>query len=382
MAAGGRVLIHLLLQGEVDGTRGGRSSQEIISNQCGIGRTHVHRTLKPMIADGLIREDMGRLPGHMRKTKIYSLTERGTAEADLQMEEARAVLILWKDEDGRDRAETVFDSAREINDILGASGLPLIPVPLLLSTDEGTLSWSEILWVSNSLRKGRSEGRISLPGWSTMRFPDPPASFLDREGEFRGLAELIGSGGGIVIQGQSGSGKRSLAGHFAERKGLISAWITISENGEEAELDPDSVDLLVLVDTTGPDPLSLLMDGSGGYISGIREDLPEEIRGLPLIVIREWIDEEAGDPHITLEGLPGDVFVRSCMDLGLNSGLAGSLHRASKGFPSALSYLRSLPDRDLKRILRSDPEDAILGIILGMNEGRGGFNTESSQKLN
>jgi hypothetical protein len=280
-----------------------------------------------------------------------------------------------------DREETVFDSAREINDILGASGLPLISVPLLLSTDEGILTWSEIIWLSNSLRKSRPGGTISVPGWTLLRSPEPPSHFLDRDDEIRLVTELVESAGAVIIQGKRGFGKRSLAHQYAERKGLIPQWIVVSQNGEEAEIDPEMIDLLVIADTGGPDPFSLLMEGSKGYIERIRADLPSEIHDMPLIIIREWIEEESGEPRIDLEGLPSEIFIGSCSKMGLSPDLSERLHRASKGSPAALTYLGALSDLDLERIGTSDPEDAILGVILGMGSDGDGFNPDSSQKI-
>ncbi|MGA1821114.1 MAG: hypothetical protein ACMUIG_01145 [Thermoplasmatota archaeon] len=381
MAAGGRILIHLLMQGGDDGPGGGKSSQEIISLHCGIGRTHVHRALKPLMSDDLIREEMGRLRGHIRKTKIYSLTEKGIKEAARHMEDARSISLTWQDENGAGRKDTVFDSARLINDVLGASGLPMITVPLLLSSDGEHLSWSEIIWLSNSLRKSGPDDRIPLPGWTLINPPGPPEVYLDREAEFRILSNMLDSAGTAVVRGEPGSGRRSLVGHYTRKKGLIPAWLCISDGDDEAALDPDSVDLLVVLDTTGPDPLSLLMDESDGFVRNIKTELPARIRELPLIVISELAGEVSNSRHITLTGLQEDVFIRSCVEIGLDPDLSKSLYRASKGSPSAISYLRSLNERDLGGIMKMEPEDAILGIILGMKREKTGINTESSQKI-
>jgi len=381
IAAGGRILIHLLLQGGEDDSIGGGSSQEVISNHCGIGRTHVHRALKPLIVDGLIREERGRLPGHSRKIKVYSLTDEGIGEANRYMESARVIRIRWRDENGGDRNDTVFDAAREMSDVLGASGLPLIPVPLLLSTDEGSLSWSEILWLANSLRKTAPDERISVEGWSLLRPPAPPDDFLDRETEVRKLSETLESGRVVVVQGERGSGKRTLADRYSRSRGLMTVWIGRSETGEDAEMDPGGVDLIVMIDPVGPDPLSMLLDGSEGYPKILLDDLPTEIRELPVIVIREWIEEDNDRGNITLGGLSDDIFIRSCMEMGMDRDLSGSLHRATKGSPAALSFIRRLGKDELQRILDSDIEDAILGVMLGMNDEMERVNTDSSQKI-
>ena len=97
--SGDRVILHLLSKGNSADPAGGVADQDDIAACCGIGRTHVPRALKPLIADGLVNESQGRAPGRTRRVKVYDLTEEGFQHAMMLRDKANETIIEWTDED-------------------------------------------------------------------------------------------------------------------------------------------------------------------------------------------------------------------------------------------------------------------------------------------
>ncbi len=354
-----RVLVHLYLRRFEVGWDGGVSHQEMISRECGVGRTHVPRVTKPLLAEGFIKEVLGRAPGHLRRIKVYSLTREGELKASKIMEDMRSRRITWEDSTGEKHVEPLTDTLRHINDTLGGSGRS-ITMPELMRLANGPVSWVGLRDIADS----RVElGGLDIPqGWEVIEGPAVPGTFIGREGEIREMYSLITESTHSILSGERGMGKRTLIARIAQLKGLNVIWLKRNPDADAASIKAPVPDLIALVEDTGPNLLSRLMDEGDKPIEDPRDDgWPEKMRSAFLVRI---IDAEVEGGSYVLKGLGPDDFVGKCIELGMERELSEGLHRASKGSPGSIAYLLSLDRSELEEIMKG--EDPIFHLILGM----------------
>ncbi len=75
-----RVLVHLHASWNAPGP-GGEATQAGIADGAQIARSHVPRTVKALIGEGLVEARQARILGHTRRTTVYALTATGMARA-------------------------------------------------------------------------------------------------------------------------------------------------------------------------------------------------------------------------------------------------------------------------------------------------------------
>ncbi len=354
-----RVLVHLYLRRYEGGWDGGVSHQEMISRECGVGRTHVPRVIKPLLAEGLIKEVIGRAPGHLRRIKVYSLTREGELKASRIMEDMRSRRVTWEGPTGEKHDEPLTDTLMHVNDALGGSGRS-IRMPELMRLANGPVSWADLKDIADSRVE---EGGLEIPpGWEVIEGPAVPGIFLGREEEIREMYSLITGRTHSILSGERGMGKRTLIAHIAQIKGLKVMWLGRNPDADTASIKVPAPDLIALVEDAGPDLLSRLMDEGDKPFEDPRDDTwPEKMRSAFLVRI---IDAEAEGASYVLKGLGSDDFVGKCIELGMGRELSEGLHRASKGSPGSIAYLLSLDRSELEDIMKG--EDPIFHLILGM----------------
>ena len=354
-----RVLVHLYLRRFEEGWDGGVSHQEMISRECGVGRTHVPRVIKPLLAEGLIGEVLGRAPGHLRRIKVYSLTREGEQKASKIVEEMMSARVAWEGPTGEKLDEPLPDALRHINDALGGSGRS-IKMPDLMRVANGPASWADLLDLADSRVE---EGGLEIPpGWEVMEGPADPGMFIGRERSVQEVHSLITGSAHAILSGEKGMGKRTLIARIAQIFCLKVMWLRRDRDAEGASIKVRAPDLIAIVEDSGQNLLSRLMDDGDPQVADPRDDTwPEKMRSALLVRI---VDAEVeGGPYV-LRGLGRDDFVGKCIELGMGRELSEGFHRASKGSPGSIAYLLSLDPSELEGIIGG--EDPIFHLILGM----------------
>lgn len=364
--SGDRVLLHLLSKGDSSDPVGGISDQDDIAAYCGIGRTHVPRALKPLIADGFVIESQGRAPGRTRRVKVYRLTDRGKATAVTLRDKANEAVIEWIGENGESHSEHCVDALRRINDHLGSRGMNQIPISLFLTMGKQRIGWNDILFLSSTVRSGRME-TISLPeGWAPMSPPPVPDQFMDRKDQMAQLGEMIHGSKVSALMGDPGMGKRTLVSAWAMRHGKKVLWIKKEEAGEFS-IDPAKYDLIVVMGVSVLDVTSTLLDSEGVGIKDPRdESWPDIMRGLPLLGILDGTMDVRDDRLMSLHGMDEASFVKRASRAGLPKELIIPFFHASKGSPMALEYIDEMEDPVLKSLSSLDEEAAVMSLMLGL----------------
>ena len=353
-----RVLVHLYLRRFEQGWDGGVSHQEMISRECGVGRTHVPRVIKPLLAEELIKEALGRAPGHLRRIKVYSLTRDGELKASRIVEDMRSRRVVWGGPGKGKLDEPLPDALRHINDALGGSRS--IKMPDLMRLANGPASWEDILELADSVAE---EGGLDIPpGWEVIEGPADPGTFIGREEEVREVHSLIVGSPHTILSGETGMGKRTLIARIAQINGLKVMWLRRDRDARAPSVKVRAPDLIAIVEDAGPNILSRLMDDGDPQVADPRDDTwPKRMRSALLVRI---VDAEMeGGPYV-LKGLDRDDFVGKCVELGMGKVLSEGFHRASKGSPGSIAYLLSLDRSELEGIMSGD--DPIFHLILGM----------------
>ncbi len=358
--------MHLLIKGEKSSWSEGITDQDDIAANCGIGRTHVPRALKPLLQDELVEESQGRAPGRVRRVKVYSLTRKGMEEAVRLKELASRIQISWKDDDGRSSTESCVDALRKINDLLCSMSMPQIPFSLFLTVLKEEVSWNDILWLSSSVRSNVVTS-IDLPeGWIPITPAEVPDDFMDRKKEMGELDIIMSTRRTAAVSGEAGAGKRTLVARWLMLNRKKPLWLERKE-GEEVTLDPGSHDVLVLLGGEMLDiTATLKKDGEVSITDPRDSEWPDPLRSIPLIGIIEGSSRTSGPGLLTLGGLPRDEFMERATELGLAPILAEVYYEASKGIPSALSYLKGLKRSAIEGLSSIDREAAVMSLILGL----------------
>ncbi len=288
LTAAERVLVHL--HGHWDAKEPGREmTQAGIAEGAHVLRSHVPRTVKILLEEGLVEARDARLLGHARRTTVYALTPSGVRRARELLEsiDRRPVEV--------DGQATTLGEARRI--------LGLAPVQAVAALD----------------------GRGRLAGHA------PPAEgrgLLQREEDLAFLRRWRAGAARIaVIYGSRGMGKTALGRAFARtvprplwmelrpEDTLESFAVSVSEaTGSEVEnpRDPESVARGILGAFDGGAKLVVL----DGYA-----DVPEGI----VDAVRTFVRLEAGDTHPKLLVLAQETTPAYCRFYGEDERRSGAV---------------------------------------------------------
>ena len=354
-----RVLIHLISASLMDGKR---TDQEIIARECGIGRTHVPRVLKPLMEDGLVEESLGRVPGHLRRIKVYFLTEEGLELAGELLSRARAKRISWVGRNGGIFNESVHDALRHVNDHLSSEGM-VLGLSRFLSMDGDPVQWDEIEKAACSMEGGNVT--VDIPcGWRPEEPPDMPHPLFPREKELAELERAYRKGGRIVVQGPAGSGKRSLVQRLSRAVGKKAIWLSPDPVGGGPAVEPP-FGLVVVEEKREMAPLDAMM-GKVPDIGDPRRDGWEGRLGeVPLFQILDSDERLAEGPLVVnIGGLERNVYSEMLTGKGLSDSLIDMLYGAVYGSASALSSLLKLPEGAFGLHPEEDEKEALFRILL------------------
>lgn len=348
---------------------GGHAGQDEISKFCGVGRTHVPRVLKPLLADSLMEEDLGRIRGISRRVKVYSLTPAGIETAGKIRESLLIRDQRWKDDDGRVKEGPLSEVLSIINSRLAGSGMRSIPLSLLLTLDDDPIAWNDVLWLSNSI--GMEEGSsICLPGgWFPVKAPESiegPTGMEDIMGE---LDRIIEKRGISLVIGPEGMGKRTAVSTWAERRGKKALWLSHGSDEGEICLDEGGFDLLVILDPDMIDIGPSVLDGGNPALTDPRVGKwPEVFTNMPLIGIQDGDLDMDVHGVVKASGVSREHFVSVLKDMGFPEALSIEIHSAVKGSPGSLDHIGSLSKEERDKIISSDRETAVMMVLLGSSK--------------
>ncbi len=364
VTSGDRVLIHLFHRGEPEGWSGGVSDQDMIASSCGIGRTHVPRTLKPLINGGMITEDLGRAPGRPRRVKVYSLTENGTLAAREAIDRCEKEELDWIDDEGLTHHGSVRDVHIEINHLLVSLSMGSIPLPQFLSILKETVPWNDIMWTSASIGHCGS-GPLLPNGWKPYVHKDPiKGQTFDNE-ELVLIDGLLEKDGMAILKGPSGSGKMEMIDLWSRSRGRRGLVLEKGDSGGNC-LEGGPWDLLVLLGGGDPDVDRLLHDDN--EVKDIRDqDWPSELNGIDLIMTTS-ADIALKGPVIEIKGMAWDLFRERATSAGLDELLSQELFRSTKGSPVALRSIIGSSDEYIQDLNDMDTEEAVLKVLLSLKK--------------
>lgn len=169
-------------------------TQEGIARGAGIGRSHVPRAVRRLLAGGWVEEREGRIKGRGRKVRLYVLTESGVRRA------------------------------REI-----LTGLRSEPVRI-----EGTVTTFEDACKTYGLRPVDVARHLGTGG--ELRLPPAPLALpsgdlVERDGDLRLLTTWFRRGPPVlVVYASRGMGKTALARAFAATFPSAVAWLDLSDD--------------------------------------------------------------------------------------------------------------------------------------------------------
>ncbi len=341
LTAAERILVHLHGQWNAkEPTR--EMTQAGIADGAHVIRSHVPRTVKVLLEEGLVESRDARLLGHARRTTVYALTPAGVQRAReiLDSVEARPV-----DVDGR---RTTLGEARKV--------LGMTTVEAVVALD----------------------GRGRLSGYA------PPAEekeLLQRDEDLAFLRRwFAGPARAAVVYGSRGMGKTALGRAFS-RTVTRSVWVDLrpedtlesfatsvgETTGTEVEdpRDPSNV-AAVLLGTFGAGTRLLILDGYGdvpeGVVDAVRAFVQSPAEGQPkLLVLAQETTPAYCRFHGEAERRAGTVVERHLKGLDLEGcrQMLGNpaiqeedlrrIYLLTKGCPLYLQYIREGDEYGLRQ---------------------------------
>jgi DNA-binding MarR family transcriptional regulator len=394
-SSGERILLYLHLSRPSDGVFGG-FDQQSISHECGIGRTHVPRSLKPLLDQGLVMEEKGRAPGRARRVKRYSLTMTGQQVALGLMEHLRSSRISLIGPDGIKNTMDPISVLSLVNAHLLRTSRPTVGLPLFLSLESDTVEWDDLLEV---ITKISAPEEMTLPGgWSILPPPYIPDPYIERpEGE--GLIRLLSNADMISVIGKVGSGRRTLISKVLGEQRLRPLWIERTPGSPPLKAN-GGYDVLVIIDDTPPDPASMMMpSGNGDDIDPRDEGWDEDLRNMSLILVRSSGTEDlVSTPRIgplkSLERtsqervsndmdnairhfstiwigpLPKGPFSEALGGYDIEEETIEKIYVATGGSPMVILALRSMDDDERHSILSGGGDDALFRLLVRMERSK------------
>jgi len=364
-SSGERILLFLHLTRPRDDLYGG-FDQAKIARECGIGRTHVPRSLKPLLDQGLVLEDRGRTPGSARKVKTYSLSVTGQQVAKSIMDGLAASKLSLVGPDGIKYTMDPNSIRSLVNDHLETRSLGAIGLPLLLSLESEVMTWDRIEAIA---REGDSSGAVDIPaGWTTIDPIVMPEKIIARP-EVPVLRKMISENDAVRVTGKPGSGRRTIVARALEEQGLKALWIRRSPGSASVKLGIRS-DIIVIVEESGPSPSIILM-GSGDIPSDPRDqDWDEDLRSLPLVIIgKEGSDDDL--PIIRIGPLAEDLFRTALEELGVGHEMASRLYGVTSGSPGLIGFLYRMKRSERDLLLSGTPDEVLLKVLIDLERSKG-----------
>ncbi len=341
LTAAERVLVHL--HGQWNAKEPSREmTQAGIAEGAHVIRSHVPRTLKVILEEGLVESREARLLGHARRTTVYALTPAGVRRAReiLDSIEARPAEV-----DGR---RTTLGEARK--------ALGLTAVEAVLALDD--------------------RGRLSGHG--------PPAEekgLLQRDEDLAFLRRwLAGPARAAVVYGSRGMGKTALARAFS-RPGTRAVWIELrpedtlesfatavgDATGAEVEdpRDPSSV-ARSLLDAFRLGCKLVVVDGFGdvpeGVVDALRACVQAPDDGTPKLLVlaqettpaycRFYGEAERRGGSVVERHLKG-LDLEGCREMLANPAIRDEdlrrIYLLTKGCPLYLQYIREGDEYGLRQ---------------------------------
>lgn len=216
-------------------------TQKGIASSIGIRRSHVPRSLKRLIEEGLVEEASGRIRGRGRRVKVYSLTEKGMRRAS---EISRSV----KDE------EVILDGEKTtIGQVCEARGLKLLEV--LRSTSSNGILLLEEKKIEAEEFLNRKEELSKLKEWFQSKVPL------------------------LVVYGPVGIGKTALVREFLKKVDLPVFWRDIQENFEVMDIVRPLSDFLAKMNR------EKLKECLGGNLDVVLKSLREDLERCGCVLV-------------------------------------------------------------------------------------------------
>lgn len=318
LTAAERVLVHL--HGSWNAAEPGReSTQAGIADGARILRSHVPRTLRALLEEGLVEERDARLRGRTRRTTVYVLTPAGVARAREVLDAADRERVLV---DGR---ETTLGEARQI------LGLGAVEAAAALRPD-GTLGG--------------------------LAPPSEERTLLQREEDLAALKRWrAGPAPMAVVYGSHGIGKTALGRAFA-RTAPRAVWIDVAEarrlsefaailkrDAESAPADPEEPTSVAaaLLAAFGRGARLVVLDGYG--------DVPETLVDVLAAVLR-MASEVEGAKVLVLAQETTPAYCRFYARKDVTAGLVVERHLKGLDLEGSRELLGNprIGEEDLRRI--------------------------------
>jgi len=365
LSSGERILLYLHTTIPPDGLVGG-FDQMMISSGCSIGRTHVPRSMRPLLEQGLVVEEKGRAPGRSRRVKRYSLTHLGQEAASALMAKVRSMRISISGPDGVKHYGDPASVLSIANSLLGQRSERPLSLPLVLAEEGPHLPWEKVLDMSRSV-PGTSE-TVPLPeGWTMMASPVEPREAIPLRQE-KDLMDILSSGDIVAVMGRQGSGRRTLVNRVLSRLGLKPAWIRRCRSCDQGEVP---LDMDVLVAMEGPPRLDERMEGVSDVADPRDDSWDDELRNLPLILVLDEEGHRTDLPKVAVTGLSRDDFAQLLSHMDIPEWTAIALHSATKGSPLAVSLLTVKDSREIARLAAMPADEVVFRVLMEMGRLKG-----------
>jgi hypothetical protein len=367
LSTGERILLFLSTAHYADDPFGG-FDQETISRECGIGRTHVPRSIRPLIERSLVAKDKGRSPGRNRMVKRYSITLEGQREASSISDRINRMKVTLIGPDGLKNTTDPASILSLANAYLARLSKPTIGMPLLLSTDSNILTWNSIIALSTSRDL---DGSVELPsGWRPVDAPEVPFDYLRRPKDESALSSSIDSDEITVVEGGRGSGRRTLLSYVLRERDLGALWIERCEGSAPTTVKAGS-DILVMMDEVQPDPASLFFKECD-VTPDPRDDgqWEEPFRSAKLVIVR-YSGRPLNASTVSVGPIDLETFSKALSGLGLGDEAAKAVHVATNGSPAAYKTIKDMGPHERAELTGADFEKALFRLLISLGRSKG-----------
>ncbi|MEM2870751.1 MAG: tetratricopeptide repeat protein [Thermoplasmata archaeon] len=382
LSAQERIILHLydFVRFEEEAYAPYAVSQNGIADRTGILRSHVPRTVKKLMAQGLVKERLSRVRGGGRSRRVYFLTWEGQLAGRELRERLEREPVALASQSGAIEA-----TAGDVVSKCKNAGL----LDVLLAAEAGPIDPQTLR--GRTLREGLVERLEGAPS---------PAPFFGRKDELRVLMEwLEGEARVVSIFGPAGIGKSSLALELLRQlKGRRHAlWLVVHEwDTLQGIVRP----LSAFLSATGRKKLAAALEAPGPpELSQVHEILVGELGGLEAIIVIDDLQKASPELLRGIRALVDAVLQTRGPRLLLLSRERRELAGASRGAPdrvrelalggldeeSALSLLgTSLPPDERKAALEAAGGNPLYLQLLaksGIGAGKGALMEHIKREL-